>query len=1000
MRIHARIGICALLASASLAASAAPPRVTVSQDAIVVHLSFPAPTFDAVADGVVPRLPGLLSEAAAPGHPRIPLQTVTLVLPPRTEVTGIAVDGAPREVAGRFRIAWGHEPRPIGQPPIRPTDPDRAIYGSDAIYPESPVSIARHGWFRGYRLVALAVRPVQVRAASGRVLAWSDMELRLGLGPAGASAVPTAPPRGLAADVDAVSKLALNPETCFSYPESLASGEPDRPYLIVTTEALRPAFQRLLDHRRAHGREGSILTMEEVLASHPGRDGSEKLRNAIAEAYRDRGTTFVLLGGDDVDDAGNEIVPVRHCAGMDHMATDWYLAALDGDFDANGNGQFCETDEIDFYAEVHVGRATVDTPQEASRWIDKVLAFEHGLPEERRTDLVFMGENLDSSTWGEDCKEDIANLIPQPSYSIDRLYARAENFSGARVVESLNRGPNMTNHLGHAGSDYVMGIGIGDVEALRNPSPFFSYSQGCYAGAFDQEVSGNNEAISEHFLTAANGAVAVIMNSRYGWYCVGWPFCLSAVLDKDFYNALYGQGLATLGEANDDSRHDSAPTAMTDGTMLYCFLETNLHGDPATPAQLRRNVVRHVAHRVIETELAYGNADGIPDPGETVEIAVTLKNDGADTASGVEAHLTSSMAGVTVRDGWAAWDDLAAGASSENRMHPFTATLDLACGSQASFRLEVRHDGVTDISVFTIPVGNRTDTDVLVDDFETDRGWITGGNASAGKFVRQDPNGTSDATVGPVQAGDDATENGAVCWVTGNPAIPSGGEPRSGDVDGGNTFIRSPIFDGTGPGRLIVQFARWFHRTGVATLNTGYALARVTTDNGSTWTDVERWESNLSAWTRRELDLSAFVTPSTQMALRFEAVEGRRQPGDPLVELLIDDVRAYRRSVACSSSSSPDAKAPNPVGAALRAERHGEDVVLRWTSPPADADHDPARFFPVYRSSSPGGGYAVLHEPTEPTLHDAGAAGATAADAYYLVSARNAAGDSGESPIP
>jgi hypothetical protein len=88
------------------------------------------------------------------------------------------------------------------------------------------------------------------------------------------------------------------------------------------------------------------------------------------------------------------------------------------------------------------------------------------------------------------------------------------------------------------------------------------------------------------------------------------------------------------------------------------------------------------------------------------------------------------------------------------------------------------------------------------------------------------------------------------------------------------------------------------------------------------------------------------------------------------------------------------------VGNTLAVDRSGDDVVLNWTRPPEDAGHDPARFFPVHRSDDPSGGFVEVGEPTECCMHDLDAGAAPGQAVYYLVSARNAAGDSGESPAP
>ena len=998
------VGLVLLLAALLPAAGSEALRVTLPDDELIVRARFDAPRFVAVDGGVVPVIGDWPALADAPGRPRLPVVSLQVVLPPGMEPGPARALGRPRELPGEHPLAWGQPAERISRPEGRRVDRDAAVYGSDALYPPAPARLVGVGLFRGYQIATIAVTPLQVRPASGRALLWSELELRLPLRPLPAArAAAEAAPRGLPRDLAALARFTANPEAGYMAGAPEQDRDADIPYLIVTTEGLRPAFERLLTLRAAHGIAGEIRTVGSILAEEPGRDAPEKVRNAIARAYRDHGTTFVLLGGDDAADDGTPIVPARFCAPYDNMASDWYYGALDGDFDANANGTFCEAEEVDYFAEVHVGRATVDTLEEANRWIDKVVAFEDGLPEERRLDFVFLGEKLDDSTYSDVHMDRTAALVP-PEYGIDKLYAKPETFTAANVIASLNRGPQLTNHLGHAGWDYTMGIGIGDVENLVNASPFFSYSQGCYAGAWDHGVSGATEAISEHFLTARHGAVADVMNDRYGWYYVGWDQGLSQDLAHQFHDAIFTEGLATLGEANDDARADNAGTAQSDGTMRYCFLETNLHGDPLTRVQTRRAALRVASVRVDDADPAYANGNAAADPGETVRLFVTLANDGTTDARGVSAQLSSSAPGIAVRDGWAAFPDVPAAGSIEAAL-PFTASLSAACGAEPGFRLEVRHDdGVADVLTFAILVGQRSDVVIRSNNFEAGTGgWTPGGDATQGLFVREDPNAVTDGWYGPVQPDDDCTEgSGTKSWITGNPPLNPGADAHLGDLKKGTAYVTSPSLNGSGEGRLMLRFGRYFHRTNVGMGNTGLFLARVSADDGTNWTELERLEGNVARWTMRTIDVSAKVAPTATMRIRFEATEKVRymQGGEPLVELLIDDVTLFRRVDACSGFTATETLPPDRVGGTLTAVRAGRDVELRWVAPGVDAAHGPARFFPVYRSADAHTGFAAIGEPTATLFRDVDAAGTWNGTLYYLVTARNAAGSSGDEPAP
>ncbi len=997
------LAVLLLLLAGGAALALPPARVRAGKDKIVVSVAFPAAEFEAAGSAQLPSIADLPLVADAPGLPLLPEATYRIVLPPGAAVTGLKITGKRQELPGEYEILWAQPPRPLCglRNPVPSIPPSQEVYGSDELYPAFPAAAVGVGFFRGYRIASIRLGPLQLRAKSRRALVWSEMTVALELGYAGGDG-PSVHIRNRDSDIAELARITVNPEAAYEYGSPEKNRSSDEPWLVITTKDLRPAFERLVNHRTTAGLPAGLRTMESIRDAYPGEDDAAKVREAIRDAYQNHGTTFVLLGGDDMRDDGTPLVPIRHCPGYDNMPSDWYFGALDDEWDKDGDGTLCEDNEVDFYEEVHIGRATIDTAEEADRFIDKLLAYEAGLPEPRRNDLVFMGEKLDDSTYGDDAMEETAAIIPG-TYAIEKLYARPETFTKANVISSLDRGPHMTNHLGHAGSDYVMGLGIGDVENLINETPFFSYSQGCYAGAFDQGVSGNGEAISEHFLTTEHAAFADVMNGRYGWYCVGNPTCLSQRLDHEFWDALFTEGFTTLGEANDDARHDMASDAQGNHTMAYCFLETNLHGDPATAVQLERSTLVHASHRVVDGNLAYGNGNGVADPGETVWIPVTLRNEGERNAHGIEAWLSSSTAGVTVHDDRAVWNDIPAGGSAEDSGFHFSATLDLPCGGVAGFRLEVHHDdGAVDTSVFDISLGTCTDYEIRHDDFETDSGWISGGDAKDGGFVRSNPHGVTDSFSGQTQPEDDQTSGeGVMCWVTGNPEVLPGFDPHTGEVDRGTTFIESPLFDGTGEGALELRFARFVHRTGVAALNAAYYRALASNDGGNDWVELERLDANASHWTLRELALGDLLEPTGTMRLRFEAVESIRMPGDPLLEALIDEVEVFRRVANCEDFVPSDGNPPNPVGNTLSVVREEDAIRVTWQTPPEDVQHDAARFFPVYRSREPQAGFSKVAEPTEPLWRDRQAMeDARPLSFFYLVAARNAAGSSGEEPAP
>ncbi len=977
---------------AAAAAPAPPARVEVSPDLVRLVVDFPAPAFEPGPGGERVLVGDLPLRALRPGTPLLPEATYTVVLPPGREVERVEVLGEPRSVAGRHDLAWGREPRPICRPGDDDTPRDEAVYGGTAPWPAEPVTLAGEGWFRGWRLASLLVHPVRVRPATGRVESWGRMTVLLHLRPA-AKEADHLPPRGLPIDYDELGRIAVNPATALEYPlPTKASTRVSEPYMIICPESLRDAWQRLLDHRAAHGMPGRILTVEEIEANYPGSDLPEKMREAIREAYQERGTTFVLLGGDD-QDGSTRLVPYRGClldAGgyrYTDAPSDYYFGGLDGNWNDDGDDVWCEPDEIDYYSEVHVGRATVDTVTEVNRFIDKVILYEGGLPDDRRRDLVFMGESLDSATWGGDSKDEIAELIPGDEYEIERLYDRDGTFSSQAVKDALNRGPHLTNHLGHSNDGYVQGLYRSDVDNLHNETPFFSYSQGCDAGAFDEKFSGSSEAVSEHYILAEHAAFGVVMNVRYGWYESGSTHGPSQYLDYEFYDALFTENLETLGEANDDSRYDNAPVAQTDEYRRWCFLETNLHGDPATPVQVGAQL-RHVDHRVIEDDPRYGNADGNPDPGETIRLAVTLENRRDNAATDVEAWLSSSTPGVTVHDDHATWEDIPGHEQRENLPPHFTVTLDVPCGTYARFTLEVRHDdGKIDRSSFSVLVGTRIHDVLFADTFDEDLGWTVTGTCSDGAWERGTPRGT---TSGGEQANpdEDSDDDGDSCWVTGNQGLSA----TDDDLDDGTTILTSPPLDASTYLDLRLSWARWLYLLPETTPPSNYLKVEVSDDDGASWHELEKTVTKETPWVRRSASLEDVISLGPGLRVRFVAEEIPGAASDPVVEAAVDDVRLEGTRAECGEYAPGEERPPLPVGNTLLVTRPDPDVRLAWQDPGEDAGHDPALFYVVQHSGQPDGGFEDAAEVTRTEWIDRDQ-GRFGGNWFYLVRARNRGGD-------
>src|SRR6185503_12020180 len=157
-------------------------------------------------------------------------------------------------------------------------------------------------------------------------------------------------------------------------------------YAIITAPELAAAFEPLAAARTAAGLPARVFTTDWIETRYEGTrpdggaDRQTRIRNFIIDWYRNHGLTHVLLGGDadgstSCPECGPPVVPARYLSTEALAGTpipsDLYYGCLDGTFDGDRDGIYGEPNDgedggdVDLLFEVHVGRAPVDTVEEA-----------------------------------------------------------------------------------------------------------------------------------------------------------------------------------------------------------------------------------------------------------------------------------------------------------------------------------------------------------------------------------------------------------------------------------------------------------------------------------------------------------------------------------------------------------------------------------------------------------------------------------------------------------
>ncbi len=405
-------------------------------------------------------------------------------------------------------------------------------------------------------------------------------------------------------------------------------------------------------------------------------------------------------------------------------------------------------------------------------------------------------------------------------------------------------------------------------------------------------------------------------------------------------------------------------------------------------------VVRYAAHRLDDAGLDRGNGDGALDPGELVQVIVSVRNDDAErTFTGIEGFLYAETPGVRVLDNRVAYPTLAPGQQAEPAGGtPFTIEVETPCFTDVTLRLDVyTHEGRRSRSRFVVRVGTPVPTVLFADDGETDRGWAVSGTASDGRWERGVPKGTV-RNGKPANPGEDAGDPGTRAWVTGNAGVTA----TDDDVDGGETVLTSPALDASMYATLTLSYQRWYFREGLPSYPPDRWYIVEASDDGLNWAEVETQAQLANAWTAKSFPLEAklALTATTRVRVRVQDGAG----GDAVVEGGLDDVRLAGDRIVCDALTPTPLAPPPSIGASLRVARSGAHLVLTWTTPAPGPGQGPATRFSVRGGADVAAPLPEIGGATRDEWWDFGAAtadgapGAAPALRGYLVVAENNGG--------
>ena len=601
-----------------------------------------------------------------PGEPVLPFTPVNILLPFGHRYLNSTVQLSTAElVAENITFAFAGPQLPISDQVFTNSFPPANTIPENRLYPSQQWQFLGTQYFRGYQIALFNVYPYRYNPVTQKLYVSSQISISINSEFSEDEACYQAnfyTPGTKTLQI--INSLICNPDKIPSYqlannyrhvpvPNRIIDLSTPKQMIIITNNARIGWFSEYSAWRSAKGVSNSIYSMEDIVSAYPGVDNAEKLRNFIINAYQTWANSsqpleYVILGGDD------EIVPERGAYGQvgdtvdARMPTDIYFSNLDGNWNANQNQIWGETnDNTDLIPEVHIGRFPAETQTEFNNMFRKIQYYVDNNTYSNNY-AVFMGENLNNNplTWGGDYKDDVAQYLPD-EYYLQTLYQRDGTYSADNVYNAISNGAGIMNHMGHSNEVSLIGQSNTTVESLTNTEYGFLYSQGCYPAAFDQRTSGNNEAIGEHFVTAAGALFSFIGNTRYGWYSPGNINGASQFYDRQFFRGMFQQNCPVLGDALTFSRLQNLNSALSNDVMRWCYYEVVLFGDPSIaikPYDPNLPLLNLESYTFSDEE---GDNDGIINPGEIIRFYPLISNNinWAD-ATNVSLHIENLPPGV------------------------------------------------------------------------------------------------------------------------------------------------------------------------------------------------------------------------------------------------------------------------------------------------------------------------------------------------------------------
>ncbi|MDY6914825.1 MAG: C25 family cysteine peptidase [Candidatus Cloacimonadota bacterium] len=544
------------------------------------------------------------------GEPLVPFYSAELLLPQNEILKDVKIiDIEYYNTIKDIKLQPGGKILPLSHSEVSKYEPveNEEIYNSEK-YPEQQIDYIDTHFKNGHSIGSFSFCPIEYNPRENQIRVIKSIQLQI---------ITTIDFKALQSArflknkeliIRRIKDIVDNPNmlSVYSYPP-----QKDEEYdlLLITSEELMPGFDDYINFKENTGYAIKTKSVEDIYIEYSGQDHQEQIRNCIIDYYENHSITYVILGGDSApNNPSEDIIPHRGfyvnmgSGNVDYdIPSDMYYGYLDGTWNDDGDNQWGEPNEADLLAEVYVGRICVSNLEQINNSLNKQQMYQDQPVEDDISKALMVGEYLWPGTYGGQYKDEVYQGSSNHGYetaglsdnfSVNSLYEMNADWSKYQLFDEFNEvGINILNHLGHSNTNFNMKLYNSDVNTtnLTNDGVergfVIGYSQGCYAGSFDNRTTSSgsynsDESIAEYLTTIETAEAAFIANSRYGWGQQGSTNGASQYFDRQFFDAIFAEDYTQIGIANDDSKEDNISYINQQEVIRWCAYELILFGDP------------------------------------------------------------------------------------------------------------------------------------------------------------------------------------------------------------------------------------------------------------------------------------------------------------------------------------------------------------------------------------------------------------------------------------